>query len=152
MAAAAPARWSLLEFCGLQACRSASGAREDVGFIAQEGFLAKDAYTVGKIYYQIGLADVGRNGAVVPVVSSWRYDGIRKLECNSAACDVPYHFLQFTGLTGAADAADKRAPRQLCIPSAAHAKISMLDWETFRLRVAELVEDTEAGALPQDDG
>jgi hypothetical protein len=101
---------------------------------------ASEDFVIGKVYYQVGVVPVVEGGDPTLLVSAWRYDGIEKLSCNARTCDLPYHFLRFTQVTGYDDARDPSAPRKY-IPSKAQARMSMLEWSEFREYVIEAGDD-----------
>ena len=92
-------------------------------------------FIIGDVYYKLGHAQFADGKEVRPAVSSWRYDGIVKLKCNSDLCDVPYHFLCFTRFPV------ELKPESLYIPSESQAHGTMFPWSEFRLDVFALGED-----------
>lgn len=98
-------------------------------------------YTLGEVYYQLGLASVVVEGDPLPIVSSWRYDGVKVLKCNSRSCEVPYHFHCFTRVTGEGDALGSEEPYHLYIASREQARLSMFTWHDFRIHVMEMANN-----------
>ena len=99
--------------------------------------MPQQEYSIGQVYYQYGYATVVDGGDPHLVVSSWRYDGIEKLTCNSKACDIPYHFLKFTRVTGESDALSASPSQRLYVASVSQARLSMLRKHEF---IASLIE------------
>ncbi len=98
-------------------------------------------YSIGEVYYQYGYATVVDGGNPHLVVSSWRFDGIEKLTCNSKACDTPYHFLKFTRVTGESDAVNASPSQSLYVASVSQARLSMLTKHEFIASLIELDND-----------
>lgn len=116
-------------------------------------------HKIGEVYYQLGIASVVIGGDPLPIVSSWRYDGLKKLNCNSRSCEVPYQYYCFTRVTGQEDALDPERSYQIHIPSRQEARLSMLTWHDFRLNIMEFSDDgsdddswVENGNEPDDHG
>ena len=82
----------------------------------------------GKVYYrcyECGMYDNYKN----MFVSSWLYLGLKKLKCNTAECDRPYHFYWFVEyesfLLNKSD--PKISINEVYIPSLCQVERTMLD-------------------------
>ena len=116
--------------------------------------MSQTTYVVGEVYYQLGFARVVEGGAPRLLVSTWRYDGVRKLACNSRECEVPYHFHCFTRVGDESDTFgdDAASARRLHIASLAQARLSKLQWREFLQYLNELGEDQRGWDDPERNG